>query len=128
MARWFAATVGGLPLDHRRRCLAGEPCSVQEVVVRQDAYHPGPLQGGQRRLDGTPQGVIEREQPGCFTRAQHEVGEPFGPVGKGADEQRLGGGHGREYTSRTPGVYSGIRTGKPACTWNGRPTTHLSGH
>ena len=66
---------------------------MEQVVVRQDAHGSGPFQGGQGGLDRAAQRVVEGEQPGCFAGAQDEVGQPFGPVGEGADHQRLGGGH-----------------------------------
>ena len=120
------AAVRPLALHHGRRGLAREAGGVEQIVVGEDAHRPGPFQSGERGLHRAAQRVIEGEQAGCLAGAQHEMREPFGPVGEGADDQRLGRSHVWEYTSRAPGVYSGIRTGKPACAWSGPPTAHRS--
>ena len=49
----------------------------------------GPLERGERGLDRAAQRVVEGEQAGRLPGAEHEVGQPFGPIGEGANDQRL---------------------------------------
>ena len=85
----------GLPLalDHRRRCLARESGSVEHVVVEQNPHRAGPFERSKRRLNRAAQRVVEGQQPRRLPGAQDKVRQPFGPIGEGADDQRLWGGH-----------------------------------
>ena len=63
---------------------------MQQIVVEQNAHRAGPLERGQRGLDRAAERVVEREQPRRLAGPQNEVGQPFGSIGEGADDQRLG--------------------------------------
>ena len=62
---------------------------MEQVVVQQDAHRAGPFERRQRGLDRAAEGVVEGQQAGRLAGPEHEVGQPFGPVGEGADDQRL---------------------------------------
>ena len=79
-----------LALDYRGRGLAGQASGVKQIVVRKDPYCAGPLQSGERGLHRAAQHVVERQEARRLPCPQHEVREPFGPVGEGANHQRLG--------------------------------------
>ncbi len=74
---------------------------MEQVVILKDSDRAGPLQRGQRGLHRAPQRVVEGEQPGRLTRPKHEVGQAFGPIGEGADDEGLRRGHEKKYSGLT---------------------------
>ena len=79
--------VGAFALDDRCRRLAGQAGGVQQIVVLQDPHRTGPLERRERGLDRTAERVVERQQARRLAGAEHEVRQPFGPVGEGANDQ-----------------------------------------
>ena len=82
-----------LPLDHRRRRLAGEPRGMHHVVVEQNARPHRSTPARPARSRPGSRARRRRRGAGGPPRPEHEVGQTFGPVGEGADDQRLRSGH-----------------------------------